>query len=1459
MREPRPEDRPRSRTTSDDPERSELAAPIERPDRSETTAHRGSEPENGGSPSSQATVHPRGSDSEERRSAPSGRSSLEVGLPAPGDQLGDFRIEASIGAGGMGAVFRALDQRLDRPVALKVLPPMQALEPDVVSRFYQEGKSAAQLDHENIARVYSMGHDQGLHYIAFEYIEGTTLRDRVDASGPLPVGEVLRMTLQIAEALDHAASRSVVHRDVKPSNIIVDRQGRAKLVDMGLARRFERDLHEDGLTHSAVTLGTFDYISPEQGVNPKEVDARSDLYSLGCTIFHVLTGSPPYPGGTAVQKILKHREAPIPDIRERNPEIPAEIADLVRRLMSKDPNQRFQSPAQLIQEISALAAVYGHGANEERDLPIGGRGSWWRGEPSTLWIVSIAALLAIVAIMAGVGRLFDQRSALSVDVPTRVSSTSENRTADAKPLEPGARRSAAVEKSKAAGSSPRTEPEAASGAELLVRSSDDLRAALNAASSGSTIVLVDDGLYRIGPPRAELTPFEGVVTIRAASDVRPVLIRAPQASTGDSADSEAAEAVEASREWPLLAFGAGRVTIEGIEVRDETSASITGPAIRAEGTALTLSRCGFFGTDQSMALEWIGPSVAEEERFGVPAAEALPLVKLDACHFGGFGVGIRGLGSLDLRARDCTFATRGPVVWLDNRQNRSSDSGDSSLDAHAWLDLRRSSLLAPDQPLFRFEGTTAHVRSEGLLVAPAREDQAAILTTIDEPTRLDWSGRGNLYARVEAYLLPLSSSSGSRPIDAFDEWADGPSTDAWRESSSSETRDHVWASDDPSQAIAMGDAPATAFRPLADVLLVDAGTGRGRIGARRGPNGRIEPVIRESTGTARADSSDADADSTATANANEPEVEAADPNEPASAPRVAERPSAVADPPAAIESVVLPPSLASRDRGYREPVEGEMPPTIPPSLLSRSSVEGRADAETEAEAEEETTMSDAVASENADREGLSTVQSDEEREGSGNVAATVEDEQQRAEPTAIRTTTELLDRLEELGSNGGLIELDPQAELTLPVVALEGRGRWEIRPAEGLEADGRRPRLTFEPSLRDLDSSTDWPALFQVERGGHLSLKGVDLVLEAGERRSRGRWAALRLESGATLDLDACTVTIRDDRRSAVIRVISARSALPSDRPALPSFLRLEPVAERGLTPAASIQIEDSLLRAGHDIVDVQGEAAIESLRLTNTVVASAGSLLHAHGRSRTAPSNANAQPENAAQTTSGFGESAIKLTLRGITAVTQGGLVWLESQSNQPVLPAVNLSVIDSILTTGSSGEALFRIDGQEEIEELRDLLRYELFDVAYHRVWLYRRDQTAYPGELASEFDLERWESAFGEQQVGTFHGDIGFLDPEGPEREPRSLTAGDLQLEPTSPAADLGARLEVIPQPPLPPPEEPEERGLFEPDPMAVPMFDDPDETGADPDDDPDSETASAVESTRAPASRDTDSSN
>ncbi len=288
-----------------------------------------------------------------------GLSTAELARVLEGRKLGHIRLEHFIGGGGMGAVFRGVDTELHRTVAVKVLSPRQYADEETLKRFKVEAQSAARLDHENIARVYYVGEDQGVHYIVFEYIDGINIRDLVRRQGPMTIPDAIAITLQIADALAHSYRRNVVHRDIKPSNVLMTADGRAKLVDMGLARVHQQEKSNDDLTASGVTLGTFDYISPEQARDPREADVRSDLYSLGCTSFFMLTGQPPFPEGTVLQKLLRHQGDDAPDPRQLRPDIPESLASVLAKMLAKSPGQRYQQPDELMADLLPLARRYG--------------------------------------------------------------------------------------------------------------------------------------------------------------------------------------------------------------------------------------------------------------------------------------------------------------------------------------------------------------------------------------------------------------------------------------------------------------------------------------------------------------------------------------------------------------------------------------------------------------------------------------------------------------------------------------------------------------------------------------------------------------------------------------------------------------------------------------------------------------------------------------------------------------------------------------------------------------------------------------------------------------------------------------------------------------------------------------------------------------------------------------------
>ena len=298
--------------------------------------------------------------SETKPFVPSVESSTSAPALLPnGTPLRHYVIKRYIGGGGMGRVYLATDTALDRDVAVKVLMQQRSNDPATVARFTNEARSAARLNHEHIAQVYFAGEESGIPFIAFEYVEGINVRMIVEDNGVFPLPLALNYLLQIAHALAHAAAHGVVHRDVKPSNILITREGRAKLIDMGLARLLDTTSVRDDLTASGVTLGTFDYISPEQARDSRYADIRSDIYSLGCTLFFMLAGRPPFPEGTVLQKLLQHQGDTPPDIRSFQPSIPAEVSFLIQKMMAKDPKQRFQTPTLLIEALTDVAQRLG--------------------------------------------------------------------------------------------------------------------------------------------------------------------------------------------------------------------------------------------------------------------------------------------------------------------------------------------------------------------------------------------------------------------------------------------------------------------------------------------------------------------------------------------------------------------------------------------------------------------------------------------------------------------------------------------------------------------------------------------------------------------------------------------------------------------------------------------------------------------------------------------------------------------------------------------------------------------------------------------------------------------------------------------------------------------------------------------------------------------------------------------
>jgi hypothetical protein len=258
---------------------------------------------------------------------------------APGLVLGDYQLRDQIGRGGMGAVYRAVHLRLGREVALKVIVPPSLSSDQVASRFYREMKAVGKLDHPHLVRATDARQVGDRHLLVMELLDGIDLGRLVARVGRLSVAEACEMTRQAAVGLEHAHQHGIVHRDVKPSNLMLTRGGTIKVLDLGLARLQEEVA--DGFTPSHLAMGTPDYMAPEQAADPRAVTARSDLYSLGCTLYHLLAGRPPFhDSGSPFRKMLGHQQAPIPPLRPRRPELPEGLVGALDRLLAKAPAAR---------------------------------------------------------------------------------------------------------------------------------------------------------------------------------------------------------------------------------------------------------------------------------------------------------------------------------------------------------------------------------------------------------------------------------------------------------------------------------------------------------------------------------------------------------------------------------------------------------------------------------------------------------------------------------------------------------------------------------------------------------------------------------------------------------------------------------------------------------------------------------------------------------------------------------------------------------------------------------------------------------------------------------------------------------------------------------------------------------------------------------------------------------------
>lgn len=266
-------------------------------------------------------------------------------------QLGDFRLLKKIGQGGMGSVYLAHQISLDRKCALKVMSPSIASNKEFVARFIREARAMAKIEHPNVVRCYAVGEEKGINYVAMELIDGSSMQDWIDTKEKFELGDALHVTIVCAQALAHAHKMKIIHRDIKPDNILVTKNGAVKLADLGLAKATDED---QSMTQSGTGLGTPLYMPPEQARNAKHVDLRSDIYALGCTLYKLLTGTTPFKAESTLELILTKEKGKFTPAAKLNKAVPEKLDLMIDKMIAKDKDHRYQSCDELLNDLLPL-------------------------------------------------------------------------------------------------------------------------------------------------------------------------------------------------------------------------------------------------------------------------------------------------------------------------------------------------------------------------------------------------------------------------------------------------------------------------------------------------------------------------------------------------------------------------------------------------------------------------------------------------------------------------------------------------------------------------------------------------------------------------------------------------------------------------------------------------------------------------------------------------------------------------------------------------------------------------------------------------------------------------------------------------------------------------------------------------------------------------------------------------
>jgi serine/threonine protein kinase len=285
-------------------------------------------------------------------------SPIDLADTSPLGRIRDYVLLKKIGEGGMGTVYAAMHSRLQRLVAIKTLTPGRSNNEQAVSRFLREMKAVGRLEHPNIVRAIDAGEADGTYFLAFEYIEGVDLSCLIRAAGPLSVADACEIVRQAADALQAVHDHGLVHRDVKPSNLMLTVDGAVKLLDLGLAVWHAEQMDDADITATGHVLGTLEYVAPEQAMDVHDVDIRADIYSLGCTLYALLVGHPPFQRSryrSPIQILMAHGMAPVPPIQELRPELPATLLPVLNRMLAKQTDDRFGTPKEVNKALAEFA------------------------------------------------------------------------------------------------------------------------------------------------------------------------------------------------------------------------------------------------------------------------------------------------------------------------------------------------------------------------------------------------------------------------------------------------------------------------------------------------------------------------------------------------------------------------------------------------------------------------------------------------------------------------------------------------------------------------------------------------------------------------------------------------------------------------------------------------------------------------------------------------------------------------------------------------------------------------------------------------------------------------------------------------------------------------------------------------------------------------------------------------